>query len=261
MERKDPLKFTPEVIMIPLLAILALWFVFWLEARFGIRFVRWGIYPLKMEGLKGILFGPFIHSGVKHLFNNTIPLFVLMAALFYFYHPVRWKVLLLGGLFTGIATWFIARPAWHIGASGVIYMLAAFLFFRGIFSRQFQLTALSLLVVFLYGGMLWYLFPIDPKISWEGHLSGFFVGFALALVFRKSHVKNKKYEWEKEDYDSENDPFLRHFDEEGNFIENLNTEEDVSQESDTPVSKRPIKIVYQYRSEKKRNDSENYDVR
>lgn len=252
MQRKDPLKFTPEIVLFPLVLVLTLWIVKWVEVRFGVRFVRWGIYPWKIEGLKGILFGPFIHSGLKHLFNNSIPLFVLTAALFYFYRHVRWRVLLIGALLTGVATWIIARPAWHIGASGVIYMLAAFLFFKGIFSRQFQLTALSLMVVFLYGGMLWYLFPIDPKISWEGHLSGFFVGFTLSLVFWKNPIKNKKYEWEKDDYDPDQDPFLQHFDDDGNFIENIHQEEEKPEVSET--SSRPVKIVYQFRSNKKEED-------
>ena len=250
MEHREPLRFTPDVIIIPVLTVLLLWLVHWVEVRFGIRFFRWGIYPLKVDGLWGILFGPFIHSGLKHLFNNSIPLLVLMSALFYFYRSVRWKVLLVGAVLTGIATWFIARPAWHIGASGVIYMLAAFLFFKGIFSKQFQLTALSLLVVFLYGGMLWYLFPIDPKISWEGHMSGFFVGLVLSLLFWKNPIHNKKYDWQKEDYDPDQDPFLRHFDEEGNFIENIEPKEikEVQQPSQESLS---IKIVYEYGTGKK----------
>lgn len=247
MKRNEPLKFTPEVVLFPLMMVLALWMVLWVEVRFGIRFVRWGIFPMKVEGLKGILFGPFVHSGLKHLFNNSVPLFVLMMSLFYFYRNIRWKVLIIGTLLTGIATWVIARPAWHIGASGVVYMLAAFLFFKGIFSRHYQLTALSLIVVFLYGGMLWYLFPIDPKISWEGHLSGFFIGLVLSLVYWKNPIQKRKYEWEKEEYDPDNDPFLKHFDEDGNFIEHLEVENNEPQDVVQPKS-RPVRIVYQYRS-------------
>ena len=247
MMRNEPLKFTPEVVLFPLMMVLALWMVLWVEVRFGIRFVRWGIYPMKVEGLKGILFGPFVHSGLKHLFNNSVPLFVLMMSLFYFYRKIRWKVLILGTLLTGIATWVIARPAWHIGASGVVYMLAAFLFFKGIFSRHFRLIALSLIVVFLYGGMLWYLFPIDPKISWEGHLSGFFIGLVLSVVYWKNPIQDRKYEWEKEEYDPDKDPFLKHFDEDGNFIEHMEVENNEPQDVVQPKS-RPVRIVYQYRA-------------
>jgi hypothetical protein len=124
-----------------------------------------------------------------------------------------------GLLLSGFITWVIGRPALHIGASGVVYMLAAFLFFKGIFSRQYQLTALSLVVVFLYGGLLWYLLPIDPKISWEGHTAGFVVGLAFAFFFTESPIETKKYDWEREDFKPEEDDFLKQFDEDGNFIE------------------------------------------
>lgn len=247
MSKRKPLYFSNEVILYPLFFVMLLWIAFWIEVRFGFSFKRYGIFPERIEGLRGVLLGPFIHGDLKHLFNNSIPMFVLSSTLFYFYRSVRWKVMLFGLLFTGILTWFLGRPALHIGASGVVYMLAAFLFFKGIFSRQFQLTALSLIVVFLYGGMLWYLFPIDPKISWEGHLSGFIVGIVLALVFRKNPVENKKYEWEREDFNPEDDPFLRQFDADGNFVE-IEREVEVETDEQTPTK---ISIQYTYRDKSK----------
>ena len=219
MSKKQPLKFSPQIIYYPLLFLFLIVFVFWVETRFDLNFNFLGILPREFIGLRGILLGPFIHSDVNHLFNNSIPLFVLGMALFYFYPHIRWKVMLWGLVLTGLLTWIIGRPALHIGASGVIYMLTAFLLFKGIFSKQYQLTALSFAVVFLYGSFLWYVFPIDPKISWEGHLSGLVVGFLFSVLFRTDHLENRKYSWEKEDYDPEKDPFLKHFDEEGNFIE------------------------------------------
>lgn len=98
-------------------------------------------------------------------------------------------------------------------------MLAGFLFFKGIFSRYYRLVALSLIVVFLYGGLLWYITPIDPEISWEGHLSGLFVGLIFALIYKKNIARAPKFEWERETYREEEDPFMQHFDEHGNFIE------------------------------------------
>ena len=219
MSETKRLEFTSGVIGYPIALVLSMWIVFWAEIRFHLDFNYLGVYPQKIEGLRGILFAPFIHSNLQHLFNNSVPLLVLTAALFYFYKNIRWKVLMFGLLFTGFATWLIGRPALHIGASGMVYMLVSFLFFKGIFSKQFQLTALSLVVVFLYGGLLWYVFPIDPKISWEGHLSGFGVGFLFSLWFKEIPVENKKYYWEKEDYDPQEDEFLKHFDDDGNFIE------------------------------------------
>src|SRR5690606_571298 len=175
----NQLKFSNSVILYPLLFVMVLWVVFWIESVFGHNFNSYGIYPRKLGGLRGVIFSPFIHGSLKHLFNNSVPLFVLCSALFYFYREIRWKVLFMGLLLTGVATWCIGRASFHIGASGVVYMLVAFLFFKGIFSKQFQLTALALIVVFLYGGMLWYVFPVNPEISWEGHLSGFFVGIVF----------------------------------------------------------------------------------
>jgi membrane associated rhomboid family serine protease len=229
LRQRDPFTFTSGVIGYPLLFILLIWIVFWFEIRFGFDFNYLGIQPRTVKGLRGVIFSPFIHSDIKHLFHNTIPLFVLSMALFYFYRNISWKVLLVGAILTGIFTWGIGRPANHIGASGVIYLLASFLFFKGIFSKHFRLIALSLIVVFLYGGMLWFVVPVDPKISWEGHLSGLVVGLILALVFRQNIMIQPKYEWEKEDYNEENDRFMSHFDENGNFIEKRVEEESIDE--------------------------------
>ena len=225
LKPKEPFIFTPGVLGYPLLFVLLIWVVFWFEIRFGFDFTQWGVYPRRTEGLRGILFSPFIHSDIQHLFHNTIPLFVLSLSLFYFYRKISWQILLLGILLSGILTWIIGRPAYHIGASGVIYVLAGFLFFKGVFSRYYRLIALSLIVVFLYGGMLWYVAPIDPEISWEGHLSGLVTGFIFSLVYRRSIAKAPKYEWEKASYKEEDDPFMKHFDKDGNFIEHPEGEE------------------------------------
>jgi membrane associated rhomboid family serine protease len=258
MSQQNQLKFSPEVFGYPLLFVLVLWIVYWVEARFNINFNPYGIYPRTVSGLRGIIFSPFIHGSLKHLFNNSVPLFVLTAALFYFYRDIRWKVLLLGLLFTGIATWAIGRPSLHIGASGVVYLLASFLFFKGIFSKQYQLTALALAVVFLYGGMLWYVFPVNPEISWEGHLSGFFVGFVFAFLFRGNPIERKKYEWEREDYIPENDPFLQQFDDDGNFIGPPKKQENLTQQTSEkePLSderKKTVRIVYSFKKNAKDN--------
>jgi membrane associated rhomboid family serine protease len=219
MKAKKELHFSTKEILYPLLFLFSIVFIFWVESRFSLNFNYLGIYPRKLVGLRGIFFGPFIHSDIKHLFNNSIPLFVLTTDLFYFYKNIRWKVLVLGILLTGVFTWLIGRPSLHIGASGVIYMLTSFLMFKGIFSKQYQLTALSFDVIFLYGSFIWYVFPTDPKISWEGHLSGFVVGFLFSLFFKKIPLEKKKYEWEKDNYIPEEDEFMKQFDDNGNFID------------------------------------------
>jgi len=259
MATKKPLEFTLDVICYPLLFVFIAWVVFWIEIRFKVNLSYLGVLPQKIEGLRGIFFAPFIHSSLKHLFNNSIPLLVLGSALFYFYRNMRWKVFFIGFILTGLLTWLIGRPAMHIGGSGIVYLLASFLFFKGILSKQYQLTALALVVVFLYGSLLWYLFPIDPKISWEGHLSGFLVGLVLALVFRKNPVENKKYEWEKTSYNEEDDIFMQHFDADGNFIETLPEVEQIEEtETSSEDHQRPnnrITITYTYR-ESPDSDSE-----
>lgn len=226
MKASSPFVFTTGTIGYPLLFVLIIWIAFWAEIQFGLHLDVYGIRPGEISGLRGIFFSPFIHANIKHLFNNTIPLFVLSLSLFYFYRPISWKVLLIGFFSTGLLTWIIGRPAYHIGASGIIYLLASFLFFKGIFSKYYRLVALSLMVVFLYGGLVWYVTPIDPEISWEGHLSGLLSGFALSIIFKKKIASNPKYEWEKPDYRAEDDRFMRHFDESGNFIEKLPDEEE-----------------------------------
>ena len=239
MNPKEPFKFSNVVLIVPLLAILSIWTVFWVEVKFGLNFNDFGIYPRRLSGLKGVLFSPFIHGSVEHLYNNTIPLAILTAFLFYFYRTAAAKVLFLGVILSGLLTWAIARPSYHIGASGLIYVLVSFIFFKGIFTKHYRLVALSLVVVFIYGSMIWYIFPVKDGISWEGHLAGFLTGLLLALFLKVKTPEIKKYEWEQEEYDEGNDPFLRHFDEHGNFIERK--EEDNIQE---------IQVHYHYKKTK-----------
>ena len=206
-----------EAVGIPLLFALLLWLVFWFEVRFGFDFNTWGIYPRSLFGLRGIVFSPFIHGDMSHLWNNTPPVLILTASLFYFYQKIAWKVLLWGALFTGIGTWVLGRSSYHIGASGIIYMLFGFLFFKGILAKHFRLIAVSFFVVFLYGSMVWYAAPTDPKISWEGHLSGLVVGTVFALIFRRNIAKPPAFDWQHSEYDEEEDEFMQQFDENGNF--------------------------------------------
>lgn len=229
MNESNHFKFSTGVIAYPVFFILLIWVVFWFEVRFSFNFSKYGIYPHTTKGLRGIVFSPFIHGGVMHLYHNTTPLFVLSAALFYFYRKIAWKVILLGVLVSGFLTWCLGRPSYHIGASGLIYVLISFCFFKGLLSSHYRLVALSLLIVFLYGSMIWYALPLEQGVSWEGHLSGLVTGLIFAFIFRKHLAKPKKYVWEQDSYNEDMDPFLKHFDEQGNFVPSTEPKEDPEQ--------------------------------
>lgn len=215
-QEKNPFKFTTLTIALPLYFVLFLWVAFWFERKFGFNFVKYGLIPRSFSGLKGILFSPFIHGDFKHLFNNSAPLFVLLVTLFYFYRKTALKVLIYGTLLTGLLTWFIGRDSSHIGASGIVYLLFGFTLISGIISKYHRLTAVSFMVIFIYGSMIWYIFPMDEKISWEGHLSGLLIGVLLAIIYRKKSPKKHQYAWEKDNYVK--DQFDLSFDEDGNYI-------------------------------------------
>ncbi|MGB5462922.1 MAG: rhomboid family intramembrane serine protease [Aureibaculum sp.] len=199
-EEHKQFSFSPVIIAFPLYFVLLLWIVFWIEGNYNLYFTKYGLYPRTLTGLRGIVFSPFLHSGVKHLFNNSIPLLILLMSLLYFYRKIAMKVFIYGTLLSGLITWIIARDSYHIGASGIVYLLFSFILFSGIISKNKRLIAVSLIVIFLYGSMIWYILPVKEEISWEGHLSGFIVGLLFALYYRKHGPKPQKYEWEDEDY-------------------------------------------------------------
>ena len=187
-------------IIIPGIFVFFMWLVKIIEILFEIDLSGFGIYPLTLKGVPGIFFSPFIHADFNHLFSNSLPLFLLGVALFYFYSEVALKVFILTFFLTGILVWVAGRDAWHIGASGLVYGLASFLFFSGIIRRYFRLIALSLLIVFLYGSMVWGLFPgVYKNVSWESHMLGFFSGVVLAIWFRKEGPQAPVYHWLEEE--------------------------------------------------------------
>jgi membrane associated rhomboid family serine protease len=164
--------------------LLLLWAIKFFEVSMELSFVEGGVYPRKLSGLKGILLSPLIHGDWKHLLDNSMPVLLLSVALFYFYRDIAYKIWLLIYFISGILLWGVGREAYHIGASGLIYGLAAFLFLSGIIRRVRSLTAISLLVVFWYSGMVWGLLPFDFKVSFEAHICGAVSGIVLAILYR-----------------------------------------------------------------------------
>ncbi|CAL2075149.1 Membrane associated rhomboid family serine protease [Tenacibaculum sp. 190524A05c] len=212
MNQNNDFKFSSNVIGIPLAFVFIIWFVYWIEIKFGMNFNKLGVLPRTLSGFKGVFFTHFIHSDTMHLFNNSVPLFVLLMSLMYFYRTVALKVLIYGGLLTGLLTWIIGRESYHIGASGIVYLLFSFVFFSGIIKSHYRLVAMSLITIFLYGSMIWYVFPIKEGMSWEGHLSGLITGIFYAFVYRKYGIVKEKYVFSKTEFDER-------FDEDGNYIE------------------------------------------
>ncbi len=197
------LSFIPGLVL-----VVALWVVKLIEVNSGFYFTELGVFPRTLSGLKGVITSPFVHGDYKHLISNSLPLLVLAGGLFYFYKSLAYRVFVGVYLLGGFWLWLGGREAYHIGASGLVYGLTSFLFFSGVFRRDLRLMALSLLVVFLYGGMIWGIFPLLIGVSWEAHLFGALAGLLYAYVYRLEGPQRKIYEWENsvEEEEDDDDP-------------------------------------------------------
>jgi len=177
-----------------------LWAVLIIDSAFGLRLARFGLRPGSIPGLLGIITAPLLHGGFNHLLSNTLPLVISMTATLYLYPRSSVRVIPLIWLGSGILSWFIGRSTLHIGASGLIYGLLAYVFVSGILRRDMRSVSVSLLVGFLYGSMVWGVLPIRPHMSWEMHLSGAVLGVVLALIYRNwDRTPYIRYEWEDND--------------------------------------------------------------
>ncbi len=196
-------------LILPGIFVTVLWLVKIFELTAHTDLSIYGLYPLKLKGLPGVLTCPFLHADFSHLSANSIPLFFLGGMLFYFYREIAFKVFFLTWILTGFWVWCFARgEGIHIGASGIVYGLASFLFFSGIIRRETKLMALTLLIAFLYGGLVWGVFPQffpQQRISWESHLMGLLAGLILAIYYRKIGTQRKIYDWGTEDDEDESE--------------------------------------------------------
>ena len=195
MERSEK-KAILKILFIPLIFILIMWGIKLIELQFDLSFVKFGISPQKSKGLKGILFSPFIHKDLTHLFNNSYPILILGGLLFSVYRKIALQIFVWLFFISGFWLWIIGRPSFHIGASGIIYALASFLFVSGLIRKNPRLAAVSLIIIFLYGSMVWGLLPTKKAISWEGHLTGFLAGILVAIFYKNTGPKRKKNQWE-----------------------------------------------------------------
>ncbi len=198
--KSEKIKFL-ESLFLPFLFVLLLWLTKFLEVTLDERFTWLGIYPKQVKGLIGIFTAPLIHADWAHLISNSFPLLILGTSLFYFYKEIALKSFFLIYIITGIWVWVGGREAWHIGASGLIYGLVSFMFLSGLLRRSIELMAISLVVVFLYGGLVWGIFPTTRNISWESHFLGGMAGLVIAFYYKNTGPQRKKFDWEDEEDD------------------------------------------------------------
>ena len=168
--------------VIPVLVLVGLmWASEILDLILPLSFDQFGIRPRQLDHLQGIVLSPFLHLGFGHLLTNTVSLLVLgsMLAL-----STRHLWLVTGGvvLLGGLGVWLLGGPnTVHIGASGVVYGYAAFLAVYGFIARRFGQALLGMLVIVVYGSMIWGVLPIREGVSWQGHLFGAAAGVLLAV--------------------------------------------------------------------------------
>lgn len=208
-------------IFYPLLFLFIAWLVFIIERLNEFNFSAYGILPRKLSGIIGIITSVFIHGDIQHISSNTLPILVLGMMLFYFYKKIAKATFIWIWLVSGIWLWIGGRSSevnlmYHIGASTLIYGLATFLFFSGVFRKHLRLMVVSALVVFLYGSIMWGIFPLKSEISWEGHLFGALAGVLVAYNYRKEGPQRQVYYWGEEEEEIEEIDKLS-----GNFDEDL----------------------------------------
>lgn len=169
--------------VVPFRLVFIMWLTFSIEFFYGFDFGFLGIKPRTVQGLIGIFTAPMIHGDYMHLLSNTFPLLFLGSILYFFYERIGGIVFFRCYFITNILVWLLSpRPSYHIGASGLIYGLAAFLICYGFLKQDFVSLAVSAFVLFIYGGIfIAGVLPADPRISWESHLAGALVGAFTAI--------------------------------------------------------------------------------
>ncbi|PPK87487.1 membrane associated rhomboid family serine protease [Neolewinella xylanilytica] len=203
-----------NVIKWPLGLLAVMWLVFIVDYYLfgGLLSAYYGLHTRQLAGVPGIVLSPLFHGGWGHIVSNSIP-FVSLTGLLVFFYPRLWpRVLASLWLGTGVLVWVLGRSVTHIGASGVVYALAAFLAFSGFFRRDFRAIAVSLLVLFYYGGMIVGILPGQEGISWESHLLGLIMGVLGAYTYRgelEDHeIATRRKKTAREKQQRKKEPFL-----------------------------------------------------
>ncbi len=175
-------------IILSFLAVL--WVAETVNTVFGHRLNVFGIYPREIETLPGILLWPLLHANFQHLIMNTTPL----AMLGFFVALRGWKVFIKASLLIlvigGLGVWLFGRPAYHIGASGLVFGFFGFLVAIGIYEKSLSALAIASFAIFYYGGLIYGVLPAGGFVSWEAHLSGLCAGVFAARIFA---IKRQTY--------------------------------------------------------------------
>ncbi|MDX2301339.1 MAG: rhomboid family intramembrane serine protease [Microscillaceae bacterium] len=178
-ERYLWIQMMPSLVFVSLMWIIWV-FAFLLDLHLGVL----GLYPRRLSGIWGIFSSPLIHGSLEHIISNTLAMIILPTLVFLNYPKSAVPLSIWLWLGSGFWTWCFAREAYHIGASGLVYGYASFVFFAGIFQKDRRQMALSFLIIFLYSGLLFGLIPDTGHISWESHLSGAIAGTGFAYFSR-----------------------------------------------------------------------------
>jgi len=170
----------PVLVVGGMLALM--WAVEVIDLIPGTSLDPWGIRPRTVRGLFGIVFAPFLHSGFPHLIANSIPFAVLGIAIAFGSVARLVQVVVIVGLISGLGTWLLGQSnSVHIGASGLVFGFVTYLVSRGIFARKILWLIGGLIVMVVYGGILWGVLP-RPGVSWTGHVFGAVGGVVAAWI-------------------------------------------------------------------------------
>ena len=160
--------------------VAAIWVLAGVDALMDNRLAEYGIVPRTMDGLWGIPLAPFLHGGFGHVLSNTVPLLLLGGLV----AARGWQTLLGVTLFVvllgGAGVWLVARSASHIGASGLVFGYFGYLVARGWYDRRIVSILIAVVVIVVYGGLIFGVLPTDSRVSWEGHLTGLIAGVIVA---------------------------------------------------------------------------------
>lgn len=180
--------------------LIVMWSVFAFDQLMELRLIRFGLVPREGIGLLGLVTTPLLHYNLAHIGSNSLPLLVGGTIMLFLYPNCALRALPAIWIGSGILAWIFARSSVHIGASGLIYGLLAFVFVSGILRRDLRSIGAALVVWFMYGSMIWGVLPAAPNVSWELHAAGMVLGIAMALRYRhQDRPPMKRFEWEDEE--------------------------------------------------------------